>query len=121
MTRVLLALLLGLSVLVVWQRGSVAQAHRAADIALAARDKARNERDAAAAALADANGVLAAGADALRQPMTWLPDMRKRTMHRKPLIVSSLIFALATSACTSVGKRPSPPQSCPGRRCRQPA
>ncbi|ACJ24737.1 gp12.1 [Stenotrophomonas phage S1] len=53
-------------------------------------------------------------ADALRQPMTWLPHMRrKRTMHRKPLIVSSLIFALATSACTSVGKRPSPPQSCP--------
>lgn len=60
MTRVLVALLLGLSVLVIWQRGSVAQAHRAADIALAARDRARNERDAAATALADANGVLAA-------------------------------------------------------------
>lgn len=60
MNRVLLALLLGLSVLVIWQRGSVAQAHRAADIASAARDKARDERDAAAAALADANDVLAA-------------------------------------------------------------
>ncbi|EKT4097713.1 endopeptidase [Stenotrophomonas maltophilia] len=59
MNRVLLALLLGLSVLVIWQRGSVAQAHRAADIASAARDKARDERDAAAAALADANAVLA--------------------------------------------------------------
>lgn len=60
MNRVLLALLLGLSVLVIWQRGSVAQAHRAADIASAARDKARDERDAAATALADANDVLAA-------------------------------------------------------------
>lgn len=59
MNRVLLALLLGLSVLVIWQRGSVAQAHRAADIASAARDKARDERDAAAGALANANGVLA--------------------------------------------------------------
>lgn len=59
MNRVLLALLLGLSALVIWQRGSVAQAHRAADIASAARDKAREERDAAAAALADANAVLA--------------------------------------------------------------
>ncbi|WP_370671931.1 endopeptidase [Stenotrophomonas maltophilia] len=59
MNRVLLALLLGLSALVIWQRGSVAQAHRAADIASAARDKARDERDAAAAALADANAVLA--------------------------------------------------------------
>ncbi|HGM5106980.1 TPA: hypothetical protein ACKPZT_000131 [Stenotrophomonas maltophilia] len=59
MNRVLLALLLGLSVLIIWQRGSVAQAHRAADIASAARDKARDERDAAAAALADANAVLA--------------------------------------------------------------
>lgn len=59
MNRVLLALLLGLSVLVIWQRGSVAQAHRAADIASAARDKARDERDAVAAALANANGVLA--------------------------------------------------------------
>lgn len=34
-------------------------------------------------------------------------------MHRKPLIALSLIFALATSACTSAGKRPSPPPSCP--------
>lgn len=59
MNRVLLALLLGLSALVIWQRGSVAQAHRAADIASAARDKARDERDAAATALADANAVLA--------------------------------------------------------------
>lgn len=59
MNRVLLALLLGLSVLVIWQRGSVAQAHRAADIASAARDKARDERDAAATALADANDALA--------------------------------------------------------------
>lgn len=59
MNRVLLTLLLGLSALVIWQRGSVAQAHRAADIASAARDKARDERDAAAAALADANAVLA--------------------------------------------------------------
>ncbi|WQI22626.1 endopeptidase [Stenotrophomonas maltophilia] len=59
MNRVLLALLLGLSVLVIWQRGSVAQALRAADIASAARDKARVERDAAAAALANANAVLA--------------------------------------------------------------
>lgn len=67
MNRVLLALLLGLSALVIWQRGSVAQAHRAADIASAARDKARDERDAAATALADANAVLAlerAGAQA---------------------------------------------------------
>lgn len=60
MNRVLLALLLGLSVLVIWQRDSVAQAHRAADIASAARDKARDERDAAATALAGANDVLAA-------------------------------------------------------------
>lgn len=60
MNRVLLALLLGLSMLVIWQRGSVAQAHRAADIASAARDKARDERDAAATALADAIDVLAA-------------------------------------------------------------
>lgn len=60
MNRMLLALLLGLSVLVIWQRGSVAQAHRAADIASAARDKARDERDAAATALAVANDVLAA-------------------------------------------------------------
>ncbi len=34
-------------------------------------------------------------------------------MHRRHLIASSLIFALATSACTSVGKRPSQLQSCP--------
>ncbi|BCX42768.1 MULTISPECIES: endopeptidase [Stenotrophomonas] len=60
MNRVLLALLLGLSVLAIWQRGSVAQAHRAADIASAARDKARDERDAAVTALAEANDVLAA-------------------------------------------------------------
>lgn len=60
MNRVLLALLLGLSVLVIWQRGSVAQARRTADIASAARDKARDERDAVATALADANDVLAA-------------------------------------------------------------
>ncbi len=60
MSRALLALLLGLSILVIWQRGLVAQAHRAADIASAARDKARVERDAAATALADANDVLAA-------------------------------------------------------------
>jgi len=60
MNRVLLALLLGLSVLVIWQRGSVAQAHRAADVASAARDKARDERDAANTALAEANDVLAA-------------------------------------------------------------
>lgn len=60
MNRVLLALLLGLSVLIIWQRGSVAQAHRAADVASAARDKARDERDAANTALAEANDVLAA-------------------------------------------------------------
>ncbi|HDS1631582.1 TPA: endopeptidase [Stenotrophomonas maltophilia] len=60
MNRVLLALLLGLSVLVIWQRGSVAQAHRAADVASAARDKARDERDAAKTALAGVNDVLAA-------------------------------------------------------------
>lgn len=67
MNRVLLALLLGLSVLVIWQRGSVAQARRTADFASAARDKARDERDAATTALADANEVLAverAGAQA---------------------------------------------------------
>ena len=34
-------------------------------------------------------------------------------MCRLHLIASSLICALAISACTSVGKRPSPPQSCP--------
>lgn len=34
-------------------------------------------------------------------------------MLKKPLIALSLIFALATSACTSAGKRPSPPPSCP--------
>ncbi len=34
-------------------------------------------------------------------------------MLRKRLIVSSLIFTMATGACTSVGKRPSPLQSCP--------
>ncbi|EPG2416635.1 endopeptidase [Stenotrophomonas maltophilia] len=60
MNRVLLALLLGLSVLVIWQRGSVAQAHRAANVASAARDKARDERDAANTALAEAHDVLAA-------------------------------------------------------------
>ncbi|HDS1531968.1 TPA: endopeptidase [Stenotrophomonas maltophilia] len=60
MNRVLLALLLGLSVLVIWQRGSVAQAHRAADVASAARDKARDERDSANTALAEAHDVLVA-------------------------------------------------------------
>ncbi len=34
-------------------------------------------------------------------------------MPRKLLIASSLICALATSACTSAGKRPLPPPSCP--------
>ncbi len=34
-------------------------------------------------------------------------------MRRPHQIVSSLIFALATSACTSVGKLPSQPQTCP--------
>ena len=34
-------------------------------------------------------------------------------MRRPHLIVSSLICALATSACTSVGRHPSPPPSCP--------
>ncbi|HHA2757993.1 TPA: hypothetical protein ACOEQX_001231 [Stenotrophomonas maltophilia] len=34
-------------------------------------------------------------------------------MHRELLLGLSLIFALATSACTSAGKRPSLPPSCP--------
>ncbi len=34
-------------------------------------------------------------------------------MHRKHLIALLLIYAMATSACTSAGKRPSPPPSCP--------
>gem|GEM_PF-1998355 len=34
-------------------------------------------------------------------------------MRRKPQIALSLIFALATSACTSAGKRPLPPPNCP--------
>lgn len=56
--RILSGLLLVLLAIVVWQRGSVSIAHRAADNAAAARDRAEGERDDARAALAQANHVI---------------------------------------------------------------
>jgi len=58
-TRILVGLLLALLAVIVWQRGSVSIAHRAADSAAAARDRAEGERDAANAELAQVNTVIA--------------------------------------------------------------
>jgi len=57
-TRVLAGLILVLVAVVVWQRGSVAIAHRAADSAAAARDVATGERDSARAELAQAKKII---------------------------------------------------------------
>ena len=61
--RILTGLLLVLLAVVVWQRGSVAIAHRAADSASAARDRAEGERDNARDALAQAQAVIATERD----------------------------------------------------------
>ncbi|HFK2921354.1 TPA: Rz1-like spanin outer membrane subunit [Stenotrophomonas maltophilia] len=53
-------------------------------------------------------------AQTLKPPITWRPHMKgRRTMHREHLTALLLICVMATSACTSAGKRPSPPPSCP--------
>lgn len=57
--RILTGVLLVLLAVVVWQRGSVSIAHRAADNAAAARAAADGERDTARAELAQANSVIA--------------------------------------------------------------
>ncbi len=57
-TRILAALILILLAVVVWQRGSVSIAHRAADNAAAARDVAEGERDSARVELAQAQAVI---------------------------------------------------------------
>lgn len=57
-TRILAAIILALLAVVVWQRGSVAIAHRAADSAASVRDVATGERDSARAELAQANNVI---------------------------------------------------------------
>ena len=56
--RILASLVLMLLASVVWQRGSLSIAHRAADNAAAARDRAVTERDAASAELLQANTVI---------------------------------------------------------------
>ena len=56
--RILIGLLLALLAVVVWQRGSVAIAHRTADTANAARERAEGERDNAIAELAQAHAVI---------------------------------------------------------------
>ena len=56
--RILIGLLLALLAVVVWQRGSVAIAHRTADTANAARERAEGERDNALAELAQAQAVI---------------------------------------------------------------
>lgn len=56
--RILIGLLLALLAVVVWQRGSVAIAHRTADTANAARERAEGERDNAIAELAQAQAVI---------------------------------------------------------------
>ena len=58
-TRILAALILILLAVVVWQRGSVSIAHRAADNATAARSAAEGQLYAAKAELAQANNVIA--------------------------------------------------------------
>lgn len=57
-TRILTAIILALLAVLVWQRGSVAIAHRAADNAAVARDVATSERDSARAKLGQANNVI---------------------------------------------------------------
>lgn len=57
--RILAGLLLAMLAVIVWQRGSVSIAQRAADNAAAARDRAVTERDAASAQLLQANTVIA--------------------------------------------------------------
>lgn len=57
-TRILVAIILVLLAVAVWQRGSVAIAHRAADSAATARDVAAGERDSVRAELAQANNVI---------------------------------------------------------------
>jgi len=57
-TRILAALILILLAVVVWQRGSVSIAHRAADNAGAARDRAEGQRDAAKVELSQAHAVI---------------------------------------------------------------
>ncbi len=57
-TRILAALILILLAAVVWQRGSVSIAHRAADNAAAARDRAEGQRDAAKVELSQAQAVI---------------------------------------------------------------
>ncbi|WP_261370013.1 endopeptidase [Lysobacter antibioticus] len=53
MSRVLLALLIGLAALVLWQRGSLSAAERARDAAVEQRDSAVAERDNANKIIAD--------------------------------------------------------------------
>lgn len=57
--RILIGVVLCLLAVLVWQRGSVSIAHRAADSAAAARDRAVTERDAANAEVAQAKTVIA--------------------------------------------------------------
>lgn len=56
--RILTGLLLVLLAVVVWQRGSVSIAHRAAESASAARDRAEGERDNAREVLAQARAAI---------------------------------------------------------------
>jgi hypothetical protein len=58
MIRIFAAIVVLLLAVIVWQRGSVSIAHRAADNAAAARDRAMTERDVASAELAQANTVI---------------------------------------------------------------
>ena len=58
MIRTLLVVIALLAGIVVWQRGSVSIAHRAADAAATARDRAQGERDTAFAELAQAQAVI---------------------------------------------------------------
>lgn len=59
MIRILLIALALLAVLCLWQRGSLANAYRAADAAAEARDRMEGERDNARAELAQTAAVLA--------------------------------------------------------------
>ncbi|WP_313644474.1 endopeptidase [Stenotrophomonas sp.] len=56
--RILTGVLLVLLAVIVWQRGSVSIAHRAADMAAAAREAAESDRDSARAELAQAQSVI---------------------------------------------------------------
>ena len=58
MIRALLIVIALLGLLCIWQRGSVAIAHRTADTANAARERAEGERDNAIAELAQAHAVI---------------------------------------------------------------